>query len=194
VLRSFLARASYLIFLAAALPAHFRLNSTSLPDRALPVALLTVPAYFATRFIRRLSPQLRNHLQGLVTSPRFGYAATAEFLAATALVASSIAPSEARHSLALLAVATALTGRLLLEREAHDLTQQASNKPPTRWISNSLLWVLVVAPLVVASTAFLAAPTSGSVTTCLAIGGICLATTAIILRTIRQRAVKGRHT
>jgi hypothetical protein len=69
VLRSFLARASYLIFLAAALPAHFRLNSTSLPDRALPVALLTVPAYFATRFIRRLSPQLRNHLQGLVTSP-----------------------------------------------------------------------------------------------------------------------------
>jgi tetratricopeptide (TPR) repeat protein len=194
VLRSFLARASYLIFLAAALPAHFRLNSTSLPDRALPVALLTVPAYFAARFVRRLSPQLRGHLQGLITSRRFVYAAAAEFLGATALVASSIAPSEARRSLALLAVAAALTGRLLLEHEAHELTQRALNKPPTPWISNSLLWVLVVALLIVATTAFLAAPTSGSVAACVAIGGICLAAAAIILRAIKRRAVRGRHT
>jgi tetratricopeptide (TPR) repeat protein len=117
VLRVFLARTAYFIFLDAFLVARSSAHSTQSLGRLLPIALLLLPVAFALRFILRLSPTLRPYLLRLVLAPGIRLAAGAEALAVAAMLAGGFVAQPSRPGVAGAAGVAALAGRVILYRE-----------------------------------------------------------------------------
>jgi hypothetical protein len=115
VLRVFLAKASYLIFLEAYLTARLDSGSTGVGARALPIALLAVPAGYGWRFVSRLDADLRGQLAALLARERKLHLAVGLVAVSVAcLLAAAFAPQSARALLAGFAAISALISRLLL--------------------------------------------------------------------------------
>jgi tetratricopeptide (TPR) repeat protein len=116
LLRLFISRTAYFIFLDAFLVARLSAHSTHLPIRLLAVAALLLPAAFALRFVLRLSPTLRPYLLRLLIAPGIRLAAAAEAIAIAALLACPFVAEASRRDVAGVAATAALAGRLLLYR------------------------------------------------------------------------------
>jgi Flp pilus assembly protein TadD len=187
ILRSFLSRLAYLIFVAAFAANQLHRDSNSIVVRALPVAFLTIPAYFAARFLRRLSPPLRLHVRSVMTGRSLALATAAEGLAVVSLAGTVLATAGARPPLAFVAVVSALIGRLLLAREMHEKTQQGSDKPRRPWISNSVMWFLAGALLLAAAIFLLSVSSAGSGVAGVGVGVACGAAAVYVIRAVRQR-------
>jgi Flp pilus assembly protein TadD len=130
VLRVFLAKASYFIFIDAYLIARIGSSSSQPAARLLPILLLAIPAGYAWRFIAHLSPDLRKYLLGLLTHDRkIGLAVFLNALAVACLIAAALAPETARNGLAGTAAVSALIGRLILWSQ---VTRRGSVNPPDR--------------------------------------------------------------
>lgn len=122
VLRVFLAKASYLIFLDAYLinrlsrvSAH---SSQSL--RLLPALLLAIPAVYAWRFVIGLSPAMRTYLLRVLTREgTLRIAVVLEALAVAGVLAGELAPRPVQLPLMLCAALAALVGRLILWDQVH---------------------------------------------------------------------------
>jgi tetratricopeptide (TPR) repeat protein len=115
VLRTFVARVAYLIFLDA----WFVARPTSSADRRgvliLAVVALAIPAAFAARFVSSATPTVRRHLLAIVLrDSRITPTVICELLAITALVAAAAAPTGAQATCALVAAGLSLLGRLIL--------------------------------------------------------------------------------
>jgi Flp pilus assembly protein TadD, contains TPR repeats len=186
VLRSFLSRLAYLIFVAAYLLLRLHLDS-GLLEHSLPLLLLCIPAYVAARFVWHLPPPLRAHLLALITGRKFAFATATLAFAVTCLVVSSAASGSVRQTLSVVAVVSALIGRLVVAREMHEAVQQASDQPRKPWISSGLLTVLMIVLLLTAVIAFLTVQSSDSIALSVTAGMTCLLGGAAILRTLIRR-------
>lgn len=114
VVRVFLARVSYLIFLDAYLAGRGLAGSGSVAARLAPVVLLAVPAQFAWRFVRRLSPDLRRHVRRVLLSRALLMPAVLQAVAIALLLAAVVVPRDARSFAAGAAAAAAAVARLYL--------------------------------------------------------------------------------
>jgi tetratricopeptide (TPR) repeat protein len=114
VVRVFLARVSYLIFLDAYLAGRGLAGSGSVAARLAPVVLLAVPAQFAWRFVRRLSPDLRRHVRRVLLSRALLIPAVLQAVAIALLLAAVVVPRDARSVAAGAAAAAAAVARLYL--------------------------------------------------------------------------------
>jgi hypothetical protein len=196
VIRAFLSRTAYLIFLDAFIVARVTSQSSSSGARLLPLALLIVPSLFALRFITRLSPPLRAHLgHQLRHDHGFRAAAWLQGVAVIALVAGTFAPANMRITLAGAAALAAAAGRAI--QIAHMRKHARANGvalsgPPTRtpflW-AVALLLAFMAATLI--ATSFLPAnrgsPAVGILAGIATAAG-CLAT----IRHIRRRSLESK--
>lgn len=119
VLRVFLARLSYLIFVVAVIAARIDDPTTGAVGRTPvgrfgPLALLAIPVAFAAYFLVRLAPDLRGHLLYIAFHGRLAAASTAQACAIVLLLASAVGPPNARAGLVVAAVLCALVSRVLL--------------------------------------------------------------------------------
>jgi tetratricopeptide (TPR) repeat protein len=118
VLRVFLARLSYLIFVIVVIAAradHLTSGTAGGTDvaRIVPV-LLAVPIAYAVYFVVRLEPDLRGHLLYVAFHGRLGAASIAQVCAIALLLASAAAPTSVRIGLVIAAFFSSLLARLIL--------------------------------------------------------------------------------
>lgn len=115
VVRVFLARAAYLLFLASYIDYRGFDRSGSVASRLIPLAILVVPAVFVARFVWRLTPTLQGYVRRSLVRPWPRLVATLlEGAAVLAIVVGSLAPTSLRPTLAGTAFALALVGRIVL--------------------------------------------------------------------------------
>jgi tetratricopeptide (TPR) repeat protein len=112
VLRVFIARLSYLVFLIVWVAS--RATGGTLADRIGPLVLLAIPAAFALRFLARLAPDLRRHVYYIAFHGRLAAASIAQACAVALLFVSAAAPSGARAGLGIAALVASLIARVLL--------------------------------------------------------------------------------
>src|SRR5207248_738987 len=114
VLRVFIARVSYLVFLIVWIAS--RVPGGTVGDRLGPLVLLAVPAAFAVRFLRGLAPDLRRQVGYVAFHGRLAVASYLQTLAVALLFVSAAAPTGARTAIGIAAVVMSFAARLLLAR------------------------------------------------------------------------------
>jgi tetratricopeptide (TPR) repeat protein len=118
VLRVFLARLSYLIFVIVVIAAradHLTSGTAGGTDVArIGPVLLAIPVAYAVYFVARLEPDLRGHLLRVAFHGRLAAASVAQASAIILLLASAAAPANVRIGLVLAAFVSSLAARLLV--------------------------------------------------------------------------------
>jgi hypothetical protein len=115
VLRTFLSKTAYLLFIDAYLVGRVAASSNGTAARFAPVVLLTLPGYYAVRFLRRLTPTPRQRLLWLLIGERaLSAAAALEAISVAAILAAAVGAASLRPGAAAVAALAALAGRLLL--------------------------------------------------------------------------------
>ncbi len=190
VLRVFLAKASYFIFLDAFLIARLGSGSGQSSARLLPVVLLAIPAGYAWRFVARLSADLRKYLLRLLTQDStIRLAVSLDVLAVSCLLAAALAPQDARRVLAGAAALAALIGRLILWRQVEHSSRAASGLQARPVLGTPMMWLLAVALILAAIIMIFATATAGAGAGGLVVAVVCIACSAAILHRIRRRQV-----
>ena len=117
-LMTFLSRLSYLLLIEAWLLLRLP-DSAGLSARLLPIAGLAVPAFFAYRFIERLTPPLRTYLLRKVTRTRLRVPIAFTTIGVLLIASTAVLPAGTRSGVLSVAFAAALVGRILvmLQRE-----------------------------------------------------------------------------
>lgn len=118
VLRLFLGRTAYFIFLDAALAARAGANTTAAPGRILPILLLAIPAAFAVRFVIQLPPSVRPYLARWLGDRWIAVAAALEALATATVIVSCLVTQTARPPLVAAGALMALSTRIILWLQA----------------------------------------------------------------------------
>lgn len=115
VVGAFLARAAYLLFLASWIVFRGFGVSDTLASRLLPLAILVVPSVFVGRFLHRLTPTLRRYVRSAIVHPRVRLLSSiAEAVAVASIIAGTFAPEASRATLGIVALVSALVGRVAL--------------------------------------------------------------------------------
>jgi hypothetical protein len=117
VLRVFLARAAYFVFLVSFFVARVTAHSTAGAARLAPVIVLLVPAMFVTRFVARLSRDVRLHLARTIRGGLIAVAVAAECCAVLAIIVGALVPERLRVPALAVAMIGAGAARLVLRIE-----------------------------------------------------------------------------
>ncbi len=118
VVREFLTRATYGIWLGTYLVARLGRVISPAVGRIVALVLLAILSLFVWGFVGRLTTDLRRYLVRVLLGRRLRLAAGLDVLAAGCLIAGLAAPSPLRPGLTIAAPVAALIARLLLWREA----------------------------------------------------------------------------
>jgi Flp pilus assembly protein TadD len=187
VIRVFLCRVAYLIFLDAYLAGYALSGSAAVSVRLLPIVLLAVPARFAWHFVRRLSPDLQRHLRRLLLGRVLRIPAGLEAVAVALLLVAVVAPPQARTAAAGLAAATALLARLYLRVYADHAASAATG---ARLVTTRALWLIAVGLALVTLILFASAAGAGFAAGQVLAGFACAAGCVGVLYTIKRRSPK----
>jgi tetratricopeptide (TPR) repeat protein len=112
VLRVFIARLSYLIFIIALLASPSQRGF--LGSRLAPFLLLAIPVAFAIRFLWRLAPDLRRHVGYVAFHGRLAVPSVLQSCAVVLLLVSVVVQEGARKQIGFAAVMTSLAARIVL--------------------------------------------------------------------------------
>lgn len=143
VLRSFLARVAYLIFVDAYITAQLAGNGHQAIAGVLAAVALLLPAWFAARFVSGLTVPLRRSLWNLMLRRgQIRAALICEVAAVAFMLAAALVSSRSGGDLALAAIVPAVVARvlLLLERRGHASRSPRMQTPHP--VSTGALWVL----------------------------------------------------
>ena len=193
VLRIFLARAAYGIFLISYLVVRGTSHSNTLAARLVPVLLLLAPGIFVWRFVAKLDGDVRRHLLRTLRRGLVAVAAVAEIFAVAAILVGAAVPEAERTTTGFIAAAAGLVSRIALYGELHHKFPHLSPKDRTRW--RTLGWVVVVG-LALSGCLFLAlsgTPGSGGVIVAGVVTLLAAGMLAVALRRSKRRAASGRR-
>jgi tetratricopeptide (TPR) repeat protein len=194
VLRSFLSRVAYLIFLDAFLVSQLTTSSSAGAARFLLGLALAIPTLFAARFLLNVTTPIRQRLLAIVLRDARITPAVV-FLAASIglLVASALPTAGARTGLAGGAAALSLVGRLMLLTQVTKHSHAARGLKPRPAFSTPTLWLIATA-LAAAAVSLAYATATAKIT---GIGGTsatlvaAAASAAIVACIIRRRRSQG---
>jgi hypothetical protein len=191
VLRAFLSKTAYLLFIDAYLVGQVSASSNGAAARLLPVALLAVPVSYAVRFLRRLTPTPRQRLVWLLIEERALAIATAlEVVSVTSILAAGVAAASLRPGLGVVAALAALAARLLLYLARDRAARSASGQPAEHAIRAGLIWVIAVLLGLLAVALLVAAVTRSRPGA--AVGAlVCVATAGALAQVAIRRRVSG---
>ena len=116
VIRHFLARVSYLVFVIVWLAS--RITGGTLGDRVVPLLLLLIPAGFAARFLVGLAPDLRRQVRYMAFHGPLALPMIAQTCAVGLLFVGAVAPERTRAVIGVAAIVISLGARLLLARRS----------------------------------------------------------------------------
>lgn len=142
VLRLFLVRVAYLVFLDAAVVQRILFPYASPGDRAVPLILLALPAAFAWRFVHGLTADLRRHLWRLLFHRKLRVATALESIAVASVIAATFLPSSLHNLGVAVAGTSAILARILLYVQYRASARQARGLPFRPILSNAALWVI----------------------------------------------------
>jgi tetratricopeptide (TPR) repeat protein len=143
VLRTFLSKTAYLLFLDAYLVGRVSASSNGAAARLVPVALLGVPAYYGARFLRQLTPTPRQRLAWLLIGERVLSIATAlEGISVASILAASVLAASLRSGVAAVAALAAFAARLMLYLARERAARSVSSRPAEHAIRAGLIWVI----------------------------------------------------
>ncbi|HST56703.1 MAG TPA: tetratricopeptide repeat protein [Solirubrobacteraceae bacterium] len=188
VLRVFLARTTYFIFIAAFLITRVGGSPGEPGARLLPVAWLVVPAVFTWRFIGRLSAGLREYLLTLIVRDRkIRFAVSLDVLAVICLLVAAITPASIQSGLIGAGAAAGLLARLILRAEVdrgsrapQGLDAQSTLGAPVLWLL--LIGLALIGVALVVSTFTASAGVGGAL-----VGLACIGVSAWIFQLINRR-------
>jgi hypothetical protein len=191
VLRAFLSKTAYLLFIDAYLVGRVSASSNGAAARLVPVALLAVPVYYAVRFLRRLTPTPRQRLAWLLIGERALSIATAlEVISVSSILAAAVGAASLRPSLAVVAALAALAARLLLYLARERAARSASGQPAEHAVRASLIWIIAVLLGLLAVALLVAAVTRGR--SGAAVGAfVCVAAAGALAQVAIRRRVSG---
>ncbi|HTZ64323.1 MAG TPA: tetratricopeptide repeat protein [Solirubrobacteraceae bacterium] len=162
VLRAFLSKTAYLLFLDTYLVARVASASSGTAARLLPVALLAVPGYYAARFLRRLTPMPRQRLAWLLLGEHALTSAVAlEIVAAASIFVGAVGGDAVRSGAAVLVAVAALAARLTLYLARERAGREASGEDGEHAIRTSLIWIIAALLALLASVLIVAAVIRG---------------------------------
>ena len=187
VLRVFLSKTAYLLFVDAYLVARIASTSTDATARLLPVVLLGVPAYYAARFLRRLTPAPRRRLLWMLIGERaISAAATLEIIAIVGILGGALGGAPLRSVLAAVAAAAALAARLTLYLARDRSRRAAAGQPSSEHaVRASLIWTIAAIVALLGAALIVAAALHDRPGA--AIGALLCAAAAIALSRIALR-------
>lgn len=160
VIRSFLAKLSYFLFLTTyALGVTLGRYSTE-TARVLPVVLLAIPAFIATRFFRHATLLVRRVVIEECTRAPLRLPVGLGVGSATAILASACAPQSIRGDFVVVAGVLAMACRFSLLLRLQQSSQTAMTGRAQPMMSAGALWCIAVA-LVLSALLLLMAATSG---------------------------------
>jgi len=194
VLRSFLSRVAYLIFLDAFLVSRLTTAGSAGAARFLAVIALAIPALFAGRFLLNVTIPIRQRLLAIVLrDSRITPAVVCLTAAVGLLVASALAPDNARTGLAGGAAALSLIGRLMLAAQVDKHSRAARGLRSRPVLSTLTLWLIASALAATAASLAYAAVTAKITATA---GGLATfvaaaASAAIVACIVRRRRSQG---
>jgi len=191
VLRLFLARVAYFIFIDAYLITRIGLGSNQSGARLLPLVVLAVPSVYAWRFIARLNTSLREYLLRLLLHDRkIRLAVSADTIAVACLLAAALAPETARSGLAGGAALSALIGRLILWSQVEHSSRAARGLQPRHTLGTPVLSLLAIL-LGLTAILMLYAAMSSNIGAGAIVAALCCAagSTAIVWTIKRRRSI-----
>jgi len=142
VLTTFITKTAYLLFIDAWFVGRITAASTSSTARLLPLALLTIPGYYASRFLRRLTPVARQNLLWLLSNHRTLLASAAfEGLAVVCILLAALS-SSAHGGLAAAAGLGAFAAYVLTHATFERTSRAVAGKPQGPAIRSALIWAI----------------------------------------------------
>jgi tetratricopeptide (TPR) repeat protein len=194
VLRVFLSKSAYLLFIDAYLVGRVTVASNGGVGRLLPAMLLLIPVFYAWRFCRRLTAPVVGRLHQVITREGpIRLAACCEALAVLCIVAGAGAPQSMRPGLAGTAGVLALIGRVALYTQVEHASRAVRGAPPRPAIRPGLLWVLAVLVGLIVVALLVAAVRDGGGPGALVVAAASAACVAILVRRARRRPTRGRN-
>lgn len=132
-----------MLFIDAYLVGRLATSSNGTTARLVPIALLTVPGYYAVRFLRRLTPAPRQRLWWLLIGERaLSTAKILETVSVASILIAAVGTHPLRSTLAVLAALTTLAARLLLYLARDRAARSASGQPAEHAIRARLIWII----------------------------------------------------
>lgn len=187
VLRAFVARVSYLIFLDIALVTRNTSESPGVVPRLVPLLMLAVPGVFAGRFVLRLTSSLREHLKQILLRPPLRVPVVVDALAVACLAGSAVLPQGSRVVLAAVAGIAALVARLVLELQTSQASRAARELESQPALSASLQVVVAVALALTALMLLAGAGANGFDPVIAGLAIACAAGSAWMMRAVIRR-------
>lgn len=188
VLRKFLEKTAYLLFLDAYLVIRVTSSSNDAAARWIPVALLGIPAYYAIRFVRHLTPEPRRRLLWMLIGERaVSVAAALESVAVVAILIGAGGAS-LRQTAGIIAGLAALAARASLGLAVDRAARESQGRPSQYAVRAGLIWVIAGVLGLLAVALLIAAVMRGRPSA--AIGAlVCLAAGAALARVALGRRV-----
>ena len=188
VLRVFLARAAYFIFVAAYIVARTSSHSSSPAARGVSVVVLAAAALFVGRFLAKLDPRVRGHLFRTLRQGFVAIAAFADGVAVLAIVLGAFAPMRARTACAVVAVVFGLAARIVLYVErTRNFPEFAEALARWRWVGWAAAGGLLLAGLLLLAACYHTPDGLGATTS-----GVAAVLLAVLLATLLLRARRTR--
>ncbi len=191
VLRAFLSKAAYLLFIDAYVVMRVAASSNGMAARLVPVVLLAVPACYAVRFLRRLAPTPRQRLVWLMIGERSLSTATAlEALSAASILVAAVGAGFLRSGVAVVGAFAALAARLMLYLAQKRAAVAASGKAAEHAVRAGLIWV-VAGLLGLLAVALVVAAVSRGRPNAAAGALVCLVAAGVLARAALRRRAPG---
>jgi Flp pilus assembly protein TadD len=130
VLRVFLSKTAYLLFIDAFVAGRLAASSTGFGARFLPVLLLALPGYYAARFLGQLASKPRQRLLWMLMGEHaLSAAAALEVVSIAAILTAAVVAGSLRPTLAAVSAIAALAARLLLYLALERASRAESGQP-----------------------------------------------------------------
>jgi tetratricopeptide (TPR) repeat protein len=193
VLRVFLSKGAYLLFIDAYLVGRVSSGSSAVAGRLLPLGLLLIPAFYAWRFCSRLTePVLARLVSAITQKGPIRLAACCEALAVLCILAGVAAPESIRPGLAGTAALLAFIGRVVLFTQVEHASRAVRGASPRPAIRPGLVWVLAVLVGLIVVALLIAAVKDGGGPGAVVAAVAAAAGVAALVRHARRHPAHGR--
>ena len=161
VIRSFLAKLSYALLLAAFVVSRAVGRNPAAWTRIVPLLLLAAPASVLWRFFSRATPVVRRLVVGECLRRPLFLPVMLGAVSALSVIASAMAPQSSRDAFVVTAAGMALLCRYTLVLRLNQSVQTAATGSPQPMLGTAALWCVVVALLFTALLLLMAATSGG---------------------------------
>lgn len=191
VLRVFLKRVSYLVFVDAWLIARLGSSSSQPLARLLPIVLLAAPAVLAWRFVVRLDANLRSYVARLLRDRGpIRFAVALDAIAILSLLAAAAPAETMRAGLIGTGTVAALVAYCVLLTQTERVSRTARGLPNRPLLGTPMLWLLAALLLTFGVLMFVESSRPTFATGGLVLGVIGTAGSALVVVQIRRRSAR----